>query len=116
MTSEIDKLKHFYAENYSDTNFTDDLNNGEEFLYTTIRIKDDKEVTFLCKYVKFEIEKPVGDLANKVNFDLLNTFFNHQHEMTRSSSINKTTMKNILNDGRDISIAKLVENTSLIIK
>lgn len=32
------------------------------------------------------------------------------------SSVNKTTMKNILNDGRDISIAKLVENTSLIIK
>lgn len=62
------------------------------------------------------VEKPIGDLANKVNFDLLNTFFNHQHEMTRSSSVNKTTMKNILNDGRDISIAKLVENTSLIIK
>lgn len=39
MTSEIDELKHFYAENYSDTNFTDDLNDGEE-------------VTFLCKYVK----------------------------------------------------------------
>lgn len=38
MTLEIDKLKHFYAENYSDTNFTDDLNDGEEFLYTTIRI------------------------------------------------------------------------------
>lgn len=32
------------------------------------------------------------------------------------SLMNKTTMKNILNDGRDISIAKLVENTSLIIK
>nr|UVY26827.1 MAG: hypothetical protein [Bacteriophage sp.] len=185
MTSEIDKLKHFHIENYSGTNFTDDLNDGEEFLYTTIRCKDGKEVTLLCKYiknkhigncpdcvfnkylcyglygnfsfsrdvlleqindkftekypeqsarlreetggyftlddldcikVKFEIEKPIGDLANKINFDLLNTFFNHQHEMTRSSSINKTTMKNILNDGRDISIAKLVENTSLIIK
>lgn len=88
MTSEIYKLKHFHVENYSGTNFTDDLNDGEEFLYTTIGI----------------------------NFDLLNTFFNHQHEMTRSSSVNKTTMKNILNDGRDISIAKLVENTSLIIK
>lgn len=25
---------------------------GEEFLYTTIGIKDDKEVTFLCKYIK----------------------------------------------------------------
>ena len=42
MTSEIDKLKHFYAENYNDTNFTDDLNDGEEFLYTTIRIKDEE--------------------------------------------------------------------------
>lgn len=26
MTSEIDKLKHFHVEDYSDTNFTDDLN------------------------------------------------------------------------------------------
>lgn len=42
MTSEIDKLKHFHVENYSD-NFTDDLNDGEEFLYTTIRCKDDKK-------------------------------------------------------------------------
>ncbi len=39
ITSEIYKLKHFHVENYSDTNFTDDLN-------------DDKEITFLCKYVK----------------------------------------------------------------
>lgn len=46
MTSEIDKLKHFHVENYSGTNFTNDLNDGEEFLYTTIRCKDDKEVTF----------------------------------------------------------------------
>lgn len=29
MTSEIDKLKHFHVENYSGTNFTDDLNDGE---------------------------------------------------------------------------------------
>lgn len=46
MTSEIDKLKHFHIEDYSGTYFTDELNDGEEFLYTTIRIKDDKEVTF----------------------------------------------------------------------
>ena len=32
MISEIDKLKHF----------TDDLNDGEEFLYTTIGIKDEE--------------------------------------------------------------------------
>lgn len=31
MTSEIDKLKHFHVENYSGTNFTNDLNDGEEF-------------------------------------------------------------------------------------
>lgn len=29
MTSEIDKLKHFHVEDYSGTNFTDDLNDGE---------------------------------------------------------------------------------------
>ena len=31
MTSEIYKLKHFYAENYSSTNFTDDLNDGKNY-------------------------------------------------------------------------------------
>lgn len=63
MTLEIDKLKHFHVENYSGTNFTDDLNDGEEFLYTTIGIKDDKEVTLLCKYVTvlelLKIQKPL---------------------------------------------------------
>lgn len=47
-----DKLKHFHVEDYSGIYFTDELNAGEEFLYTTIGIKDDKEVTFLCKYIK----------------------------------------------------------------
>lgn len=63
MTSEIDKLKHFHVENYSGTNFTDDLNDGEEFLYTTIRCKDDKEVTLLCKYVK---NKHIGNCLDCV--------------------------------------------------
>lgn len=43
MTSEIDKLKHFHIKDYSGIYFTDELNAGEEFLYTTIRIKDDKK-------------------------------------------------------------------------
>lgn len=63
MTSEIDKLKHFHIENYSGTNFTDDLNDGEEFLYTTIRCKDGKEVTLLCKYVK---NKHIGNCPDCV--------------------------------------------------
>lgn len=65
MTSEIDKLKHFYAENYSGTNFTDDLNDGEEFLYTTIRCKDDKEVTLLCNIVVLKVVKDEEMRNNK---------------------------------------------------
>lgn len=65
MTSEIDKLKHFHVENYSGTNFTDDLNDGEEFLYTTIRIKDDKEVTLLCNIVVLKVVKDEEMRNNK---------------------------------------------------
>lgn len=65
MTSEIDKLKHFHAENYSGTNFTDDLNDGEEFLYTTIGIKDDKEVTLLCNIVVLKVVKDEEMRNNK---------------------------------------------------
>lgn len=36
---------------------------GEEFLYTTIRCKDDKEVTLLCKYVK---NKHIGNCPDCV--------------------------------------------------
>ena len=59
MTSEIDKLKHFHVENYSGTNFTDDLNDGEEFLYTTIRYKDDKEGRYFnqCHLLPYKINK-----------------------------------------------------------
>lgn len=41
--------------NYSGTNFTDDLNDGKEFLYTTIRCKDDKEVTLYVNMLKINI-------------------------------------------------------------
>ena len=43
MISEIDKLKHFHVENYSDTNFTDDLNNTNLLLlnaYYSIQWKE----------------------------------------------------------------------------
>lgn len=63
MTSEIDKLKHFHVENYSGTNFTDDLNDGEEFLYTTIRCKDDKETTKNTEAIVFENGGFVGNLG-----------------------------------------------------
>lgn len=37
MTSEIDKLKHFHAENYSDTNFTDVTVELEKEAYEEMR-------------------------------------------------------------------------------
>ena len=39
MTSEIYNLQHFHVEDYSGIYFTDELNNGEEFLYTTMELK-----------------------------------------------------------------------------
>lgn len=43
MTSEIDKLKHFHVENYSGTNFTDDLNDSEEFFILQLELKMTKK-------------------------------------------------------------------------
>ena len=39
MTSEIDKLKHFHVENYSDTNFTDDLMMVKNFFILQLGVK-----------------------------------------------------------------------------
>lgn len=52
LMSEINKLKHFDALNYKGEYFTNELEDGEEFLYSTIKIQDDSKVTFLCKYNK----------------------------------------------------------------
>ena len=51
MTSEIDKLKHFHVEDYSGTNFTDDLNDGEEFLRTNTDKMTASDYTHLFGYL-----------------------------------------------------------------
>lgn len=43
MISEIDKLKHFHIEDYSGTNFTDDLNDGENFFILQLELKMTKK-------------------------------------------------------------------------
>lgn len=48
--SDINQLKHFDVLNYEGEYFTNELKDGEEFLYSTIKIQDDSKVTFLCKY------------------------------------------------------------------
>lgn len=39
MTSEIDKLKHFHVEDYSGTNFTDDLMMVKNFFILQLGVK-----------------------------------------------------------------------------
>lgn len=39
MTSEIDKLKHFHIENYSGTNFTNDLMMVKNFFILQLGVK-----------------------------------------------------------------------------
>lgn len=48
--NDINQLKHFDALDYVGEYFTNELKDGEEFLYSTIKIQDDSKVTFLCKY------------------------------------------------------------------
>lgn len=50
LMSDINQLKHFDALDYKGEYFTNELKDGEEFLYSTIKIQDDSKVTFLCKY------------------------------------------------------------------
>jgi hypothetical protein len=50
--SDINQLKHFDTLDYKGEYFTNELKDGEEFLYSTIKIQDDSKVTFLCKYNK----------------------------------------------------------------
>ena len=51
LMSDINQLKHFDALDYKGEYFTNELKDGEEFLYSTIKIQDDSKVTFLCKYL-----------------------------------------------------------------
>lgn len=39
ITSEIDKLKHFHVENYSDTNFTDDLKLWKKYIEASYKYR-----------------------------------------------------------------------------
>lgn len=93
MTSEIDKLKHFHVENYSGTNFTDDLNDGEEFLYTTIRCKDDKEVTLLCKV---EISPDNWIMAVDINnIDLIKLDINYNIQWKECSCLKGIRLEDV---------------------
>lgn len=58
LMSDINQLKHFDALDYKGEYFTNELKDGEEFLYSTIKIQDDSKVTFLCKYESNKHSQP----------------------------------------------------------
>lgn len=58
LMSDINQLKHFDALDYKGEYFTNELKDGEEFLYSTIKIQDDSKVTFLCKIDKGYTPRP----------------------------------------------------------
>lgn len=70
MTSEIDKLKHFHVENYSGTNFTDDLNDGPR-----------PTITIDCVEIEIAPDNWIMAVdANNTNLLLLNAYYNIQWE------------------------------------
>lgn len=76
MTSEIDKLKHFHVENYSGTNFTDDLNDGEEFFILQLELKMKKSKRYIKKQNnKSLINKKVLDKVMRRRFYGFNNRF-----------------------------------------
>lgn len=46
----LDEFRRHPAYDYEGEYFTNELKDGEEFLYSTIKIQDDSKVTFLYKY------------------------------------------------------------------
>lgn len=107
ITSEIDKLKHFHVENYSGTNFTDDLNDGEEFLYTTIRCKDDKEVTLLCKYVK---NKHIGNCPNCIFNKYLKLDINYNIQWKECSCLKGIRLEDVTEELEDKAYEEMRHN------
>lgn len=103
MTSEIDKLKHFHVENYSGTNFTDDLNDGEEFLYTTIRCKDEESK----RYIKKQNNKPLINI-NYLNIKVMRRRFYGFNNRFRTT---KNTEAVVFENGGFVGNLGLVKKT-----
>lgn len=60
LMSDINQLKHFDALDYKGEYFTNELKDGEEFLYSTIKIQDDSKNT---EAIVFEKGGFVGNLG-----------------------------------------------------
>ena len=81
--------------------------------FGTLFTCDDLEST----KVKVEITIPLIELCKKVNYDIINTYFNHEHQADISIDSSKTDYKAyIQNRNAQLLVAYLCKNQSLQIK
>lgn len=67
--------------------------------------------------VKFEIELNLLDLCKKVNWDVLNMFFNHEHEANRVAASSTSDYKQYITSREiPLTVAELCQSQSLTIK
>ena len=79
----------------------------------TLFTRDDLEST----KVKVEITIPLIELCKKINYDIINTYFNHEHQANISIDSSKSDYKSyIQNRNTQLLVAYLCKNQSLQIK
>lgn len=67
--------------------------------------------------VKFEIELPLIELCKKINYDVVTTFFNHEHQAVCSIASSTSDYKQYISSREtSLQVAALCENYSLTIK
>lgn len=79
----------------------------------TLFTRDDLEST----KIKIEINIPLIELCKKINYDIVNTYFNHEHQANISIDSSKSDYKSyIQNRDAQLLVAYLCKNQSLQIK
>ena len=79
----------------------------------TLFTRDDLEST----KIKIEINIPLIELCKKINYDIINTYFNHEHQANISIDSSKSDYKSyIQNCDAQLLVAYLCQNQSLQIK
>lgn len=91
------------------------INNSNicKYAIRTLFTRDDLEST----KVKVEITIPLIELCKKINYDIINTYFNHEHQANISIDSSKSDYKSyIQNHNTQLLVAYLCQNQSLQIK
>lgn len=129
----FNQLEELWKNDMLDSNINGTFNDEEfikvindkfiiEYPYYANKLKEDTGGYFTINDLyaidaTIELNLPLAFLLKVENFDIVNTYFNHQTNISKSININKTKVSNMIkNCEGGVSIAKIVTNPSLIIK